>query len=46
VIRALAVIDDNPATRFCPQVVAAPQAIWRTNPKLLAAEQPPQLDAA
>jgi hypothetical protein len=45
-ISALAEIEDNAGTQFCPQVVGALRAIWRTNPKLLAAEQPPQLDAA
>jgi hypothetical protein len=46
VISALSEIEDNAGTQFCPQVVAALRAIWRTNPKLLAVEQPPQLDAA
>jgi hypothetical protein len=45
-ISALAEIEDNAGTQFCPQVVGALRAIWRTNPKLLAAEKPPQLDAA
>jgi hypothetical protein len=46
VISALAEIEDNAGTQFCPQVVAALRAIWRTKPKLLAVEQPPQVDAA
>jgi hypothetical protein len=46
VISALAEIEDHAGTQFCPQVVAALRAIWRTNPKLLAAKQPPQRDAA
>jgi HD-GYP domain-containing protein (c-di-GMP phosphodiesterase class II) len=46
VIGALAEIEDNAGTQFCPQVVAALGDLWRTNPKLLAAEQPPQVDAA
>jgi hypothetical protein len=46
VISALAEIEDNAGTQFCPRVVAALRGIWRTNPKLLAVEQPPQLDAA
>jgi hypothetical protein len=46
VINALAEIEDNAGTQFCPQVVAALRGIWQMNPKLLAVEQPPQLDAA
>ncbi len=46
VIDAFVETEDNAGTQFCRQVVAAPQAIWRTNPKLLPTEQPPQLDAA
>jgi hypothetical protein len=45
-LAALAEVEENAGTQFCPQVVSALRAIWRTNPKLLALEQPPQLDAA
>jgi putative nucleotidyltransferase with HDIG domain len=46
VVAALAEIEANTGTQFCPRVVAALRTIWRNNPHLLAREQPPQRDAA
>jgi HD-GYP domain-containing protein (c-di-GMP phosphodiesterase class II) len=45
-VAALAEIEANTGTQFCPRVVAALRTIWRNNPHLLAREQPPQRDAA
>jgi hypothetical protein len=46
VVAALAEIEANTGTQFCPRIVAALRTIWRNNPHLLAREQPPQRDAA
>jgi len=46
VVAALAEIEANTGTQFCPRVVAALRTIWRMNPSLLAQAQPPQRDAA
>jgi putative nucleotidyltransferase with HDIG domain len=45
-LAALAEIEENAGTQFCPQVVSALRAISRMNPGLLAPRQQPQLDAA
>jgi HD domain len=46
VVAAMAEIEANKGTQFCPRVVAALQTIWRKNPHLLEQVQPPQRDAA
>jgi hypothetical protein len=40
VVAALAEIDTNTRTQFCPRVVEALHDLWRTKPEVLAAEQP------
>jgi HD-GYP domain-containing protein (c-di-GMP phosphodiesterase class II) len=40
VVDALAEIEGNAGTQFCPRVVAALREIWQTRPDVLAAEEP------
>jgi putative nucleotidyltransferase with HDIG domain len=40
VVDALAEIEGNAGTQFCPHVVAALREIWQTRPDVLAAEEP------
>jgi HD-GYP domain-containing protein (c-di-GMP phosphodiesterase class II) len=40
VVDALAEIEGNAGTQFCPRVVAALREIWQTQPEVLAAEEP------
>jgi hypothetical protein len=40
VVDALAEIEGNAGTQFCPRVVAALREIWLTRPDVLAAEEP------
>ena len=40
IVEALAEIEGNAGTQFCPRVVAALREIWQTRPDVLAAEEP------
>jgi hypothetical protein len=45
-LAALAEVEANAGTQFCPKVVSALRSVWRKHPQLLLQAQPPQLDAA
>jgi putative nucleotidyltransferase with HDIG domain len=45
-IAALVEIEEHAGTQFCPHVVAALRAVWRTCPHLLAANEPSERNAA
>jgi hypothetical protein len=45
-LAALAEVEANAGTQFCPKVVSALRSVWHKHPQLLLQAQPPQLDAA
>ena len=45
-LAALAEVEANAGTQFCPKVVSALRSVWRKHPQFLLQAQPPQLDAA